>query len=71
MRFNLGVVEMTDEQRLQLAQVLDNRVHHRLANRNEARDFVLKHGARWASDLTIEFQNLTGDTDEFDEDDLL
>lgn len=70
MRFNLGVVEISDEQRVQLANVLDNKVSTRLASRNEAREFALTHGARWVEQLDHFYQYLV-ENDEFDEDDLL
>jgi hypothetical protein len=45
-------VEVTDEQRVELANMLDGREGKRQATREECRHFIWKHGADWALMLT-------------------
>lgn len=82
MKVSMGTVEMTDEQRKQLADVLDGKVSSRKATRDEARDFIWSYGKSWAETLEdmingeanasdaetdTEDDDLIGDTSELDD----
>lgn len=70
MKINMGTVEMSDEQRKLLADVLDGKKSARKATRVEAKEFIWQHGDTWAETLT---DMVNGDADaapvEADEDD--
>lgn len=52
MKVSLDTVEISDEQREQLANVLDGKVSKRKATRAEAKEFIWSYGDTWAETLT-------------------
>lgn len=62
-------IEMTDEQRILLANVLDDKVSRRMATRNEARDFIWSQGMTWSDVLDEDWNREFGDSDEPETDD--
>lgn len=60
MKINMGTVEMTDEQRKLLADVLDGKTSARKATRAEAKEFIWQHGDTWAETLS---DMVNGDAD--------
>lgn len=73
-------VEVTDEQRVTLANVLDQKVNKpkRQATRDEIKGFIWEQGSTWATALADEAANLAADTgteeppaDEPEDEDLL
>lgn len=77
MKVNIDqTVQISDEQRVQLANVLDGRVTKRQATRDEMKDYIWTCGKNWDGNLDEDFLGLTGDDttvveDEADEEDLL
>lgn len=76
MKVNIDKTEQVDdEQRVQIANVLDLKVSRRQATREELKDFLWAHGRDWAQHLREQYAGLTGapvseeDIDEDDEDD--
>lgn len=67
MKVSLETVEMSDEQREQLANILDGKVSKRKATRTEAKAFVWAHGATWEETLADMADGTSGTSDE-DED---
>lgn len=61
-------VEVSDAQRLQMADVLDGKQSRRQATRDEMKEFIWTHGDLWASSLADEHAVLFGPSDEADED---
>ena len=61
MKINLGTVEMSDEDRTRLANVLDEKVSKRKATRVEAKEFIMTHGNAWPIALTDEWDEAFGD----------
>ena len=61
MKINLGTVEMSDEDRTRLANVLDEKVSKRKATRVEAKEFVMTHGNAWPIVLTDEWDEAFGE----------
>lgn len=47
MKVTLGTIEVTDEERVAIADALDGKETKRKATRDETRDFVLRHGQSW------------------------
>lgn len=76
MKVNIDqTVQISDEQRVQLANVLDGRVTKRQATRDEMKDYIWTCGKNW-EDILARSLGLTGDDttvveDEADEEDLL
>lgn len=60
-------VQITDEQRVKLANVLDGRVTRRQATRDEMKDYIWGAGKHWEGTLEEDFQGLTGDDTTVDE----
>lgn len=75
MKVNIDqTVQITDEQRVQLANVLDGRVTRRQATRDEMKDYIWSAGKHWEGTLQEDFDGLTGDdstVDETEDEDLL
>lgn len=71
MKVSLGTVEISDEQRVQLANVLDGKISKRKATRAEAKDFIWREGVNWEIALGDQLRELTDDGEEADEDDLI
>lgn len=68
MKVNIDqTVQITDEQRVQMANVLDGRVTKRQATRDEMKDYIWTAGKDWAQDLAEDFAGLTGDDSAVDE----
>jgi len=68
-------IEVSDEQRVQLADVLDGKTSKRQATRDEIKEYAWSHGASWSDDLVESWNAVFGDpdsdSDEPDLDDLL
>lgn len=71
-------VEMTDEQRVLLADLNDGKVSRRMAKRDEAKVFVWQHGENWDMALETTWSEAfaetvpdTGNDDPVDDEDLL
>lgn len=47
MKVTLGTIEVTDDERVQIANTIDGKQSKRKATRTEARDFILRHGTSW------------------------
>lgn len=62
MKVTLGTIEVTDEERVAIADALDGKQTKRKATRDEARDFVLRHGQSWRELLSRaeEYEDLLG-----------
>lgn len=56
-------VEVTDEQRTTLANVLDGKESKRKAQRTEAREFIWGHGSDWATVLDRAWRDRFGSAD--------
>jgi hypothetical protein len=74
-KVSLDTVEITDEQREQLANVLDGKVSKRKATRAEAKEFIWHYGDTWAETLTDMVNDSTGtpedDAEDDDDEDLI
>jgi hypothetical protein len=61
MKVNIDqTLEVTDEERVQIANVVDGKISKRQATRDEMKQFIWAHGGNWAASLTGEFANLQG-----------
>ena len=68
MKVNIDqTVQITDEQRVQMANVLDGRVTRRQATRDEMKDYIWTAGKHWEGTLQEDFDGLTGDDSTVDE----
>lgn len=61
-------VEMSDEQRVLLADLLDGKTSRRKATRVEAKDFVWKRGSDWDIDLSDLWDEEFGTAPDADDD---
>lgn len=67
-------VEITDEQRNQMAKVIDGAPTKRWATRDEMKEFIWANGEGWEIALSDQYRDLgedTGDSDPEDELDFL
>lgn len=67
MKVSLDTVEITDDQRKKLADVLDGKPSARKANRAEAKAFIWSRGAAWPEAL----DELARAGDDDDDEDLI
>lgn len=62
MKVNIDqTLQVSDEQRVQIANVLDGRVTKRQATRDEMKDYIWTKGKDWENLLNEDFLGLTGD----------
>lgn len=65
MKVNIDkTIEVSEDQRTQLANVLDDKVSKRRATRDEFKEFIWGRGDRWAGDLATQYGELTGEVQE-------
>lgn len=67
-------LEVSDQQRVELADVLDQKVSKRMATRDEFKAYIWAHGADWSFSLSEAHQILVPvepSEDDIDLDDLL
>jgi hypothetical protein len=68
MKVNIDqTVQITDEQRVQMANVLDGRITRRQATRDEMKDYIWSAGKGWENELNEDFLGLSGDDTTVDE----
>jgi hypothetical protein len=60
---------LSEEQRVQIANVIDGRVTRREAKRDEVKEYIWEAGSDWAERLSDDFRSLTEDPDTVDEED--
>lgn len=69
MKINIDkTLQVTDEQRVQIANVLDGKITKRQATRDEMKDYIWESGRDWAETLSDDFRALSEDSEEGDED---
>lgn len=72
MKINIDhTLQVTDEQRVQIANVLDGKITRRQATRDEMKDYIWESGKDWETTLADDFRALEEDPlpeDEADED---
>ncbi len=62
MKINVDqTVEVSDEQRVQIANVLDGRITRRQATRAEMKEYIWSHGRDWAVELGTDVLELEND----------
>lgn len=64
-------LDLTDEQRVKIANILDEKITKRQAKRDELKSWIWMIGAQWEEATHLKWEYLFGSAEEIELDDLL